>query len=157
MQTYPVEIDPEQLVNWVMAEREAQPSEVKAIARRTAEAREIPTKRELHLGDQEREELTEIATVGILDIVPLEARKGWLLTVLIEDEAGPRTPDDNGAPEGEEEIDLDAFYEEFVRPGRGNAYVVAEVENAAAKGRVTRLLNRIERNLHRSDHDVAKR
>jgi hypothetical protein len=157
MQTYPVEIDPEQLVNWVIAERAAQPPAVKAIARCTAEVREIPTRRELHLGDQEREELTEIATIGILEIAPLEASKGWLLTVLIEDEAGPRVPDDIAVPEGEEEIDVDAFYDEFIRPGRGNAYVVAEVENAAAKGRVTRLLNQIEKNLHRSDHGVANR
>jgi hypothetical protein len=157
MQTYPVEIDPEQLVNWVLAERQAQPLAVKATARRTTEMRELPIRREFHLGDQEREELNEIATVGILEIAPLEARKGWLLTVLIEDEAGPRVPDDNAAPESDEEIDLNDFYDEFIRPERGNAYVVAEVENAAAKGRVTRLLNRIERNLHGPDYSAAKR
>jgi hypothetical protein len=101
--------------------------------------------------------LSEIATVGTLEIAPVEPGKGWLLTVLVEDEAGPRTPDDNASSEGEEEIELDAFYNEFIRPGRGNAYVVAEAENAAAKGRVTRLLNRIERNLHRSEHGAARR
>jgi hypothetical protein len=158
METYPADVDPDQLVRWVMAERRAaQRPAISAIARRTTEVREIPIRREVHLGDQEREDLSEIATVGTLEIAPLEPGKGWLLTVLIEDEAGPRAPDDNAAPEGEEEIDLDTFYEEFVRPGRGNAYVVAEVENAAAKGRVTRLLNRIERNLHSSEHGAARR
>jgi hypothetical protein len=158
METYPADVDPDQLVRWVMAEhRAAQRSAISAIARRTTEVREIPMRREVHLGDQEREDLSEIATVGTLEIAPVEPGKGWLLTVLIEDEAGPRAPDDNAAPEGEEEIDLDAFYDEFIRPGRGNAYVVAEVENAAAKGRVTRLLNRIERNLHGSENGVARR
>jgi hypothetical protein len=158
METYPADIDPEQLVRWVRAERRAvRRSAVSAIARRTTNVREIPMRREVHLGDQEREDLSEIATVGALEIAPVEPGKGWLLTVLIEDEAGPRAPDDNAAPEGEEEIDLDAFYDEFIRPGRGNAYVVAEVQNAAAKGRVTRLLNRIERNLHRSEHGAARR
>jgi hypothetical protein len=114
-------------------------------------------RREVHLGDQEREDMTEIATVGTLEIAPVESGKGWLLTVLVEDESGSRAPDDNAAPEGEEEIGLDAFYDEFIRPGRGNAYVVAEVENAAAKGRVTRLLNRIERNLHHSEKGAARR
>jgi hypothetical protein len=158
METYPADVDPDQLVRWVMAERRAaQRPAVSAIARRTTEAREIPVRREIHLGDQEREELSEIATVGTLEIAPVGPGKGWLLTVLIEDEAGPRALDDNAAPEGEEEVDLDAFYDEFIRPGRGNAYVVAEVENAAAKGRVTRLLNRIERNLHRSENSAARR
>ena len=158
METYPADVDPDQLVRWVMAERRAaQRSAISAIARRTTEVREIPMRREVHFGDQEREDLREIATVGTLEIAPVEPGKGWLLTVLIEDEAGPRAPDDNAAPEGEEEIDLDAFYDEFIRPGRGNAYVVAEVQNAAAKGRVTRLLNRIERNLHRSEHGAARR
>jgi hypothetical protein len=157
MEIYRADIDPEQLVRWVIAERGAQRSAVSAIARRTTEAREIPLRREVHLGDQEREDLSEIATVGTLEIAPVEPGKGWLLTVLVEDEAGPRTPDDNASSEGEEEIELDAFYNEFIRPGRGNAYVVAEAENAAAKGRVTRLLNRIERNLHRSEHGAARR
>jgi hypothetical protein len=158
METYPADVDPDQLVRWVMAERRAaRRPPVSAIARRTTEVREIPMRREVHLGDQEREDLNEIGTVGTLEIAPVEPGKGWLVTVLIEDEAGPRAPDDNAAPEGEEEIDLDTFYDEFIRPGRGNAYVVAEVENAAAKGRVTRLLNRIERNLHRPEHRVARR
>ena len=157
MQTYPVDIDPEQLVNWVMAECRAQSPTVKATARRTTEMREIPIRRELHLGDQEREELSEIATVGILEIAPSEARKGWLLTVLIEDEVGPRAPDDDDTPESDEDIDLNDFYDEFIRPERGNAYIIAEVENAAAKARVTRLLNRIERDLHGSDRGGSKR
>jgi hypothetical protein len=158
METYPADIDPEQLVRWVMAERlAARASAVSVIARRSTDVREIPMRREVHLGDQEREDLSEIATVGSLEIAPIEPGKGWLLTVLIEDEAGPRAPDDNAAPEGEEEIDLDTFYDEFVRPGRGNAYVVAEVQDAAAKRRVTRLLNRIERNQHRPEHGVARR
>ena len=157
MQTYPVDIDPEQLVNWVMAECQAQSPAVKATARRTTEMREIPIRREFHLGDQEREELSEIATVGGLEIAPLDARKGWLLTVLIEDEVGPRAPDDDDAPESDEEIDINDFYNEFIRPERGNAYVIAEVENAAAKGRVTRLLNLVERNLHGSDQGGTKR
>jgi hypothetical protein len=158
METYPADVDPEQLVRWVMAERRAaQRPAVSAIARRTMEVREVPMCREVHLGDQEREDLSEIATVGTLEIAPVEPGKGWLLTVLIEDETGPRAPDDNAAPEGEEEIDLDAFYDEFIRAGRGNAYVVAEAENAAAKGRVTRLLNRVEGNLQPSSHGAAKR
>jgi hypothetical protein len=44
----------------------------------------------VHLGDQEREDLTEIATIGTLEIAPVEPGKGWLLTVLVEDESGAR-------------------------------------------------------------------
>lgn len=148
MQTYPVDIDPEQVVRWVMAERQAAPSTFTALARRTMEVRQIPGRRELHLGDEEREDLSEIATIATLEIAPVHARDGWLLTVVVEDEAGPRILNKGAAVEGEEEIDLGAFYDQFIRPQRGTANVVAMVEDAAADERMTRLLNTIERNRH---------
>ena len=38
--------------------------------------------------------------------------------MVVEDEAGPRVPEEGAVDEGEEEIDLDTFYGEFIRPGR---------------------------------------
>jgi hypothetical protein len=46
----------------------------------------------------------------------------------------------------ERQIDLGAFYHEFIRPGRGNATITAEVEGPAAKARLTYLLETIEKN-----------
>lgn len=150
METYPVDIDPGQVVRWVMVERQAPSLRVRTLGRLTTETREIPIRSEFGLGDEEREDLQEIVTIATLDIAPIHAGDGWLLTVVIEDEAGPRLSYDRETVEAEEEIDLDTFYNEFIRPGRGNANVVAEVTGPEAKTRMTRLLNAIERNSHRS-------
>lgn len=151
MQSYPVDLDPEQIVRWVMAERRAAPLPFTTIARRGAEPRDLPARRELRLGDEEREDLSEIATIASLEIAPVHAGDGWRLTVVVEDEAGPRVPEEGAAEEGEEEIDLDTFYDEFIRPGRGSANVVAEFEDAAGERHLADLLGTIERNRHGPD------
>jgi hypothetical protein len=151
MQSYAVDLEPEQIVRWVMAERRAAPLTFTAIARRGSEPHDLPARRELRLGDQEREELTEIATIASLEIAPVHAGDGWRLTVVIEDEAGPRIPEEGAAEEGEEEVDLDTFYDEFIRPGRGSANVVAEFEHAAGERHLADLLGMIERNRHGSE------
>lgn len=57
--------------------------------------------------------------------------------------------DEGAEAEAEEEkIDIAAFYDEFIRSGRGNATVIAEAERPAAKARMTRLLGDIERDHH---------
>lgn len=147
MQTYPLDIDPEQIVCWVIAEHQTTPSSLKTAARRTTEVRHIPIRKELHLGDEEREDLSEVATIATLEIAPAHASDGWLLKVLVEDEIGPRGPDGSMAI-GEQQIDLGTFYSQFIRPGRGTASAMAEVENSVAEGRMTRLLDDIERNRH---------
>jgi len=143
MEAYPVDIDPGQVVRWLKAENAAAPGTFRITATRRREIREIPIRRETHLGDEEREDLREIATIATLEIAPIHASDGWLLSVVVEDEVGPGISD--GAGEGEQRIDLGTFDREFIRPGRGSANVVAEVENSAAKARVSRLLSAIER------------
>ena len=151
MQTFPVDIDPEQIVRWLIAEQQATPPKFRISVRRSEEEREIPVRGELHLGDEEREDLSEVATVATLEIAPMHAGDGWLLTVVVEDEAGPRAP-----AAGEEEIDLKRFYREFIGSGRGSASVVAEVQDSAAEARLTRLLNTIERNRHAPHREGPK-
>ena len=63
---------------------------------------------------------------------------------MVEDEAGPRLPEKGALVEGDEQIDLHAFYDEFIRPGRGIANVVAEVEDDAAEADLNKLLCSIE-------------
>lgn len=156
MESYPVDIDPEQVVRWVKAECEAAPSSFRVRARRSREAHELPVGGETHLGDQEREDLSEIATIATLEIAPAHASDGWLLSVVVEDELGPRVSDGGTGDEAEQQIDLGTFYKEFVRPGRGNASVIAEVEDAAAEARMARLIDAIETNRHGVNRDVLK-
>lgn len=148
MQTYPVDIDPGQVVRWIRAEHEAAPSAFTITARRAIEVKEIPLGKEIHLGDEEREDLNEVATIATLEIAPAHASDGWLLTVVVENESAPRLPEKGTAVEPEQKIDLGAFYRELIRPGAGTANVTAEVEGPEAQARVTDLLDRIERDYH---------
>lgn len=151
MESFAVDVDPEQIVRWVVAERDESPSSLKTSARRVTETREIAQRGEYHLGDEEREELSEVATVATLEIAPAREHGGWLLTVTVEDEVGPRDvveADEGVRLEADQQIDLGTFYNEFIRPGRGITSVVAEVDDAAARQDLTSLLDAIERNEH---------
>ena len=148
MESFPVDIDAEQIVRWIMAEQAATPSTFKTTARRMSEVRELPAGREYHLGDEEREDLSEVATLATLEIAPAHAGEGWLLTVTVEDEIGPRVSGEGAATETEQQIDLGTFYSTFIRPKRGTANVLAEADGPSARANVTRLLDDIERNRH---------
>jgi len=148
MESVPVDVDAEQIVRWIIAEQAATPATFKTTARRMVEVREIPERREFHLGDEEREELSEVATIATLEVAPAHPSDGWHLTVTVEDEIGPRVSGEEAAPETEQQIDLGTFYSTFIRPGRGTANVVAEVDSPSARRSLSRLLSVIERNQH---------
>lgn len=152
METYPVDIDAGQVVRWVIAEQRAAPSTFRITASRITEARDIPMRKEFRLGDEEREDLTEVATIATLEVRPFHSEDGWKLTIVVEDEVGPRAPATRAAIGGEVEIDLDAFYRDFIACGRGSINVTAEVEGQTAQSRMTRLLDRIETDRHSQGH-----
>jgi hypothetical protein len=148
MEPFPVDIDPQQIVHWVIAEHRVFPSSLKTLARRTTEVRQIPARADLHLGDEEREDLSEVATVATLEITPAHPSDGWRMTVTVEDEIGPRGPGRGAMVEGDEQIDLETFNSLFIRPERGTATVVAQADDAAAEVRLSSLLASIETNRH---------
>ncbi len=67
--------------------------------------------------------------------------------VSLSQRACPRLPDEDDVEE-EKAIDLETFYEDFIRPGRGKSTVIAEMENRAAQARLQPLLKAIEQNRH---------
>jgi hypothetical protein len=148
MEPFPIDIDPKQIVRWIIAEHRITPSSLKMVARRTIEERQIPARAELHLGDEEREDLSEIATVATLEIAPAHPSDGWLMTVVVEDEIGPRGPGRATTVEGDQQIDVETFYSQFIRPERGTATVVAQANDAAAEARLSGLLASIETDRH---------
>ncbi len=148
METFPVDMDADEVVRWIIAEHEAAPESLRIAARRTNEVRDLPARKEFHLGDQEREELSEVATVATLEVSPAHADDGWLLTVGVEDEVGPRLPEKGVAAEDEQGIDIATFYREFIRSGRGVANVVAQVDGPDAEARMTSLLDAIANDRH---------
>jgi hypothetical protein len=78
----------------------------------------------------------------------VHASEGWLLSVVVEDEAGPRISDGGESGEIEQRIDIGTFQKEFIRSGRGIANVFAGVENDAARVHINRLIKAIETNRH---------
>jgi len=147
MLTYPVDIDAGQLVRWLIEEEKTAPGRFRIAARREADVQEIQARREWRLGDVEREDLSEVETVASLEIAPQHASDGWLLRVVVEDEAGPRLAD-SGLAAGKEQIDLQMFYSKFIRSGRGIANVEAEAADEAAEARIAQLISSVERNRH---------
>ncbi len=156
METYPVDIDAEQVVRWVKAEYDAAQPTFRITVRRSSEVQEIPVRGKLHLGDVEREDLSEVVTIATLEIAPLHASEGWVLSVVVEDEVGSRVSEGDTGAVGERQIDFGIFYNEFIRPGRGSANVIAEVENSAAGARLSGLLSAIEENRHSPDCGSSK-
>ncbi len=150
METYPLDIDPAQVLRWFKRESEVSPATFRIAARRTQELRALPVAKEAHLGDEEREDLSEVATVATLEIAPVHANEGWQLRIIVEDELGPRTLDGSAADD-EQAIDLGTFDHEFIRRGRGIADVFAEVEGPGGRARLNRLLGAIEKDRHVGD------
>ena len=148
MEPFPIDIDPKQIVRWLIAEHRITPSSLKIVARRTTEVREIPARADLHLGDEEREDLSEVATVATLEIAPPHPSDGWLMTISVEDEIGPRGPGRGMMVEDDQEMDLETFNSLFIRPERGTATVVARADNAEAETRLSSLLASIENDRH---------
>ena len=99
METYPVDIDAGQVVRWLRQELEADPSRFRVAGWLSRETEKIPRRREFRLGDEEREDLSEVATVVTLDIAPVDGSEGWRLSVVVEDEAGPHISDRGGGNE----------------------------------------------------------
>ena len=98
---------------------------------------------------EEVEELNDILAIGTLEVRLPVPKNGWVLRIRVEDRIGPRVPEDENAPEEEEEIDLPTFEADFILPERGTADVFLEAEDAHAKASFSRLLNHMLRNEHK--------
>ncbi len=156
MESYSVDTDPEQIIRWLMVERERGASGLQIGAVRVNERQPWGDGLDLALGDEEREDLSDQVTVAVLEISPIQAGEGWRLIVTVEDEFHP--PEADGEDESEEEeIDLDTFYLEFIRPGRGTASVIAEVDSPEGEAHLDRLLEAIETNTHVPEGRPTKR
>lgn len=93
---------------------------------------------EAGIGDDD--DLAEAVEVGTLDVEPLGGGDGWALHVQVENPFGPRAPADEPTPDYAEDIDLDTFEAEFVRPQEGEVYVWVSAESPEAKARFDEIL-----------------
>ena len=142
---YPIDIEPQQIARWLVAEQKTRPSLFRFDVRRGVEVSNIPERAEV--GDDEREDLGEATTTATLDVTPVHRGDGWALTITVEDDTGPRP---SGAEATEQQIDIGTFYHQFIRRGRGVTTVTAEVDGAPAERHLKELLDTILVNRHRA-------
>ncbi len=148
MEPYPVDVEAEQVVHWLLDEERLRAFDLLVRTTRSYQREELEAREEASLGEAEGEDLSEISEVGLLEVTPRQEPSRWTLRIRVEDDIGPRLPDDEPVPGTDEEIDLPTFYEEFIKADRGLAEVSAEVENPAAKANLTHLLNAILKERH---------
>ncbi len=149
MKSFPVDVDPAQIVQWLLAEEREGRRDYNIYAARSYSWEPAPDTADFRLGDEEQEDVDQVTAIGHLEIAPPAKGDGWTLRLRAEDALGPRTPEDEPVPSGEEEIDLATFEEQFIRPQRAMMEVEGEARDANAKRRLQRLLQAIETDRHR--------
>lgn len=148
METYPLDIAPEQVVHWLLDEERVHAFDLSVRASRSYQPAELRGGKSQRLSEEDRTELSDIVEVGLLEVTPGQRSSLWTMRVRIEDDIGSRLPEDEAAPEGEEEIDLIAFNEEFIQADRGATDVSVEVASPAAKASFERVLNAMRTDQH---------
>jgi hypothetical protein len=152
METYPVDVEVEQVVRWLIDEQRSGKHELEVVASRSYLLESISSsqRQRQRLGDDEAEDLTEVTAVGVLEVSPLHKQEGWMLRVRIDDALGPRLPESVPASDEPEEIDLADFQQDFIVPGSGTAFVSVDAETPEAFSLCQTLLAEIEANRHAS-------
>jgi hypothetical protein len=148
METYPLDIAPEHVLAWLMDEQRRAPGTLLLRATRSYIAEEIPQVQQKRMGEEEKEELTHVTKIGLLEVSDPHAQIGWVLRIRIEDSLSDRLPEDEPVPEGEEEIDLAAFNTEFVVPGSGTAFINVDAQSSEAWKKFQSLLDAMSTNRH---------
>lgn len=153
METYPMDLDAQQIVRWLIEEQRRGTLGLNAVATRSY-AVELANSQLERLGE-DAEDLSDVLAIGLLELRSPAAQDGWVLRIRVEDRLGPRLPEDGDAPEGEEEIDLETFEAEFTKPERGTAEVSLDAEDAHAKAKFSRIFNRILKDKHHAAQGIA--
>jgi hypothetical protein len=153
MKSVAVDLAPNQVVRWLLDEGRLHAFDLLVSATRSYQVNLLSPEDQAGFSEEQKDDLSEVSEIGVLEVRPRDNPHRWTLRVRVADDIGPRTPEDEPVPEGEEDIDLPTFYEEFIRDNRGIAEVSAEVEGPAAKGS----LNRILAAMLTDQHNAGKR
>lgn len=149
MEVYPLDIAAEQVVLWLLKEEQSGRHELSIVAGRIFSKEDVPRGDEAGFGTEEKEDLHIFTEIGSLEVSTTTGEDGWVLRLRVEDPLGPGLPEDDDMLNGEEEIDLATFYNEFIKPERGTAFVSLEAENNRAKKRFEKILDLMRKNQHK--------
>lgn len=95
------------------------------------------------------DEVSLIASIGILEITPKESFNGkWLLRMRVEDTLGSHLPEHGPVPDVPEEMTLEAFETEFILPDRGATFVTLEAETQEIRDAFDAFLADVETDRH---------
>jgi hypothetical protein len=145
MTEYQLDVSADQIVRWLKGEIAAgRPLEIRASREYVAE----PLAEREDAGLTEETEAAVLTTVGTLEAWPVGRRDAWRLQLRIEDVMGPHLPEDESVPEEAEDIDLDTFEAEFVKPDRGTAFASVIVDSPASKRSFDQAFRRLVRDRH---------
>ncbi|MCP4382208.1 MAG: hypothetical protein GY798_12480 [Hyphomicrobiales bacterium] len=131
MDEYTVDVAPDQVVRWLMAELQRNPDALEFRANRTFVAAGVENFEDD--GISEDTDVESVAAVAILEVMPARPTKNWILRLRVEDILGEHLPEDHSASEDPEEIELETFDALFVAPGRGILDVALFAETPQAK------------------------
>jgi len=81
LETYPVDIAPEQIVRWLMVEGRLHAFDLLVSATRSFEPGALTGGASRRLGEEEREEVSEVSEVGLLEVMPRQRPHIWTLRV----------------------------------------------------------------------------
>ncbi len=150
METYPIDLEARQIVQWLIEEQRRGTLQLHVFATRSYVGEALGEDELRRLGEEEGD-LNGGVAIGMLEIRPLAAKGGWTLLVRVEDRIGSRLPDDDDdALDGEEEIHLEMFQAEFIVPECGLTEVLLNAEDAHAKAQFTRVFKKILSNQHKA-------
>lgn len=148
MKPFPVDVEAKQIVRWLIEEQRRPRFDLLVTATRSYERNALGAGEDSRLGNAEREDLSEMTEVGLLEVTSRQKPGGWTLRIRVEDDIGPGLPEDEPVPTGDEEIDLATFCEEFMTADRGLAEVSAEVAGPDAETSLGLLLDAILKDRH---------
>lgn len=148
METYPLDLEASQIVRWLIEERRRGTLNLNVAATRSYVAEDFEDADFARISDADVTDLNDVLAVGLLEVRPQNGESGWVLKIRIVDRVGPRLPEDEDAPEGEEDIDLETFQADFIAPDPNAAEVFLEAENEEAQARFTELFDHMIRNRH---------
>lgn len=143
---YSIDAAPEQIVRWLKTELHKNRKSFDVRATREYVFEESGNLENAGIGEDT--DAASVNTVGILEIRPGGEPSKWMLELRAEDPLDSHVPEDHSAPDIPEEIDLEAFEAEFVKPERAAIYVTLHAGTPAAKKAFDYQLRKIVSDTH---------
>ena len=146
MEATAVDVAPQQIVHWLRSELHSIKGEFRISA-----TREFVSAGSEHFdgaGVSDDTDIGSVVSVGTLEVSPIRSHGQWVLTLRAEDVLGDRVPEDHSVGDEPEEIDIETFEAEFVKPGRATIGAVLRSETEGDRKQFNAILKDIIRDFH---------